>query len=73
MKKIYQIPTVAIVRVSPCQMIATSLGTSETPAVNGVMLSKGGGFWSDDEEEDYYDEEQLPQVKKRKHLVSQDT
>ena len=59
MKKIYQIPTVAIVRVSPCQMIATSLGTSETPAVNGVMLAKGGSMlWSDDsEDEEYYDEE----------------
>lgn len=52
MKKTYQIPTVAIVRVSPSRMIAASpLPTSEKPAdENGGMLSKGGSMlWSDDD------------------------
>ena len=55
MKKTYQIPTVAIVRVSPSRMIAASpLPTSEKPAdENGGMLGKGGWSWDDDEPEEY--------------------
>ena len=54
MKKTYQIPAVTVVRVSPCQMIATSLRTSENPAdEQGGMLGKGGwDMWTDDEPEE---------------------
>lgn len=54
MKKIYQIPTVEVVRVSPCQMIAASLGASEKPAneEGGMLAKEGWVMWSDDEPEE---------------------
>lgn len=54
MKKIYQVPTTTIVTVSTANMIAASLGVSDTNASpnadNTYGLSRGTSFWDDDDE-----------------------
>ena len=54
MKQTYKKPTTDIVLLELQQMLADSLGASEKPAQNGVMLGRQrGDIWEEDEEEYY--------------------
>ena len=54
MKKIYQNPTIKIVRIATQRLLADSLQYGGTTTKNNGNLSRrGNDLWDDDEDDDY--------------------
>jgi len=53
MKKIYQNPTIKIVRIATQRLLADSLqyGRGTTTETSGNLSRRGNDFWDDDEED----------------------
>jgi hypothetical protein len=50
MKKIYQIPTVTVVKIQTVHMIAESIGIGANYNGSEEIQSRSADFWEDDEE-----------------------